>query len=698
MDSINPQPPPGDFFGSLGVKAYRFRAIARRNWWILALTVALGLAYEGWVLLNKPIQFKAIAQLSVREAPVTDSIRVQTLRDDFMGTMLNNLKDPVILERARARLALEMPQMTAPMPLIVPGVIPRTSIFEVIGFGPDREYTRLFVNALASEYIAYRGEARDRTLGIASGGFSDRLKVFRSEEAAQQADLQAFIAKNNMPFWNEQAKSSADFLSELKTSQSKLQTELQRLENLTPDQLLTSAPTITRIPQQQPSGDNAGNPSPGTTQIESGANNELYALYIQSTQSLVQAQARLDERSKVWKPRHPGLQRLQADVEQFQRQIETIKTQNRSATEARKVAIVGELKSLEVSIEQQNAKVLEASAKGAEYQALEQKVLSTRELIKTLAGTVITLDKDKVNPDLVELHREAPFAMEVDKGTVKHLLLGLFGGLVVGLIVLVIMDRADDRLASSSEILERFTESILGQIPDVADTRKESGLPLLQLEDDRYTYAEAYRSLRSSLIFLPGQSDLRTVLITSAIPNEGKSTIASNLAVTMSASGARVLLVDADLRRGDLASLFDVDGRTGLSDILRGNVPWQEAALETRYETLTLIPRGPVTNQSGELLLRPIFEKLLDEMKEAYDLVIFNTAPILATDDTPTIAPHFDGTLMVLRAQFTSAKLTRNALNALYQRQVNVLGLILNCVDTEMPDYYYYRYPKYYAA
>ena len=77
--------------------------------------------------------------------------------------------------------------------------------------------------------------------------------------------------------------------------------------------------------------------------------------------------------------------------------------------------------------------------------------------------------------------------------------------------------------------------------------------------------------------------------------------------------------------------------------------------------------------------------------------MIFNTAPILATDDTPTLSPHFDGTLMVIRAQFTSARLTKNALNALYQRQVNVLGLILNCVDTEMPDYYYYRYPKYYA-
>jgi len=281
---------------------------------------------------------------------------------------------------------------------------------------------------------------------------------------------------------------------------------------------------------------------------------------------------------------------------------------------------------------------------------------------------------------------------------VKHLITGLIGGFVLGALILVMLDRTDDRLASSSEIMDRFSESILGQIPNVEDSRRESGLPLLQPDDERYTYAEAFRSLRSSLIFMPNQPDLRTLLVTSAIPSEGKSTVASNLAITMSAAGARVVLVDADLRRGDLAALFDTDGRTGLSNILRGEVSWEAAVKKTNYPSLTLIPRGPVTNQSGELLLLPSLLKLLDELKAKFDLVIFNTAPILATDDTPTVAPHFDGTLMIMRAQFTSARLTQNALNALYQRQVNVLGMILNCVDAEMPDYYYYRYPKYYAA
>jgi Mrp family chromosome partitioning ATPase len=123
------------------------------------------------------------------------------------------------------------------------------------------------------------------------------------------------------------------------------------------------------------------------------------------------------------------------------------------------------------------------------------------------------------------------------------------------------MKRSDDRLSSSTEIIEHFSEPILGQIPDVSDSRDGNGIPLLDPEDERYTYAEAFRSLRSSLIFMPNQSELKTLIVTSAIPNEGKSTVASNLAVTMAASGARVLLVDADLRRGDIAELFNLQAR-----------------------------------------------------------------------------------------------------------------------------------------
>jgi hypothetical protein len=155
-------------------------------------------------------------------------------------------------------------------------------------------------------------------------------------------------------------------------------------------------------------------------------------------------------------------------------------------------------------------------------------------------------------------------------------------------------------------MIEQFNEAIVGQIPDVASSRTHAGLPLLQDEDQRFMFAEAFRSLRSSLIFMPNQTELKTLIVTSAIPNEGKSTITSNLAITMANAGARVLLVDADLRRGDIAALFDLDGRTGFSNVLRGEAEWKSCIQNGRKDNLHIIPRGPTTNQSGELLLMPI--------------------------------------------------------------------------------------------
>ena len=105
---------------------------------------------------------------------------------------------------------------------------------------------------------------------------------------------------------------------------------------------------------------------------------------------------------------------------------------------------------------------------------------------------------------------------------------------------------------------------------------------------------------------MPNQGELKSLIVTSSIPGEGKSTISSNLAITMAIAGARVLLVDADLRRGDLANLFDVDGRIGLSSVLRGDAEWRSCVQKTRLASLTLLPRGPVTNQSGELLDEPL--------------------------------------------------------------------------------------------
>src|SRR5438045_6759552 len=188
----------------------------------------------------------------------------------------------------------------------------------------------------------------------------------------------------------------------------------------------------------------------------------------------------------------------------------------------------------------------------------------------------------------------------------------------------------------------------------------------------------------------------KSFLITSAVPSEGKSTVSANLAITMSLSGARTLLIDCDLRRGALREAFGISSKIGFSEVLKQEVNWREVVVPTAYETLFVLPRGKTLSQPSEHLLRESTEALLKEIYQHYDYVIIDSSPVLAADDTTSLAPKIDATLFVVRLSSTSARLTTKALELLYNRQVNVPGVILNYVDTSLPEYYYYQYSEYY--
>jgi capsular exopolysaccharide synthesis family protein len=678
---IVPLPRRQDWSTKLGIKAFRYKGLVKRYWWLLLLTVSCGLAWQAWDLYRTPVRSVSIGAMWVAEPNNPgDGAAVHEESDDYYGTQLHLLADPDIADRARQRVALDDPNLTPCDVQITPTQELRTSLFSVTGVGTNGPYTQHFVDALMEEVIKFKNEKLSNINNTAESSYGSELTRLGEDRDKNEKALQDFITANNMADWEELGSTAAKYLADLKTQQANLQNELDRLQNLSDKELLT---------QPEPSTD-----AQGKTE-----ENEFSQQYLQLSQQLAGKKMELAERSLVWKAAHPRLIALKEDIANIEAELTTIEQENRDASQVRIGAIKTELEVLGKSVDEWTKKAIDAGQKDAEYQHLKDAVTLSSNSYDKLLDQMHSIDESKNSPtSMLYIMKNASAPTLVDPGTARHLLTGLILGLALGVVILAVMDRADDRVSSSTEVMEHFTEPIMGQIPNVESTRTPEGLPLLGEEDDRYAFAESFRSLRSSLLFMPNQGNLKSLLITSSIPSEGKSTIASNLGITMALAGTRVLLVDADLRRGDLASLFNVDGRFGLSSILRDEMPWRSVAKTTPFATLTLIPRGPVTNQSSELLLVPRFDVLMKEWKENFDLVLFNTSPILATDDTATIAPNFDGAMMVVRAGFTSARLVRNSLNAMYQRQVNILGLILNSVDTEMPDYYYYRYPKYYAA
>ena len=683
MDSKSQKPPAGGAGASVGVRMYRYRAVLKRYWWVLLLCASVGLLYEVFVLVTQPKRFVSVGKLNVSEATTVGSEASPWPTINGWGqTIVETLKSPVVRERAMKKIAVDKPQLVSLADSVEITAInePSTFIFSITGAGQNAEFTRIFVDATMDAFMQLRREESLASLTGRIGELQKRVDLEKQEVETSRAVLDRFKEDSSVPFIEQQAEQIAADLNELRKTRGELMQQVNIYKNLNETGLLDANSPKSEKKSSAQSGDSLG------------------SRWLNKQEQLAIKESELKERSIVWKPAHPRFQLIEREVADLRLSIDVLKGEAAKNLEGVLRRLDAEIQTKDTAIADLETKARDFSKITAKYTGLKEKVEQSEAAYKQ---TRESLDKVRLSPsaqEILALRQPATPALVEDKGTIRHLLTGLIGGFLLGIAILFLLDRSDDRLASSSEMIELFDEAIVGQIPDVAQSRTNTGLPLLQEEDERFMFAEAFRSLRSSLIFMPNQTEMKTLIVTSAIPNEGKSTITSNLAITMSAAGARVLLVDADLRRGDIAALFDLDGRQGLSNILRGEVPWKACIQKGRKDNLHIIPRGPTSNQSGELLLLPIMPKLLDEWKAAYDLVIFNTAPILATDDTPTIAPNFDGTLMVIRASFTSARLTRTALDALYQRQVNVLGLILNCVDTEIPGYNYYQYPKYYAA
>jgi capsular exopolysaccharide synthesis family protein len=271
-------------------------------------------------------------------------------------------------------------------------------------------------------------------------------------------------------------------------------------------------------------------------------------------------------------------------------------------------------------------------------------------------------------------------------------------GIAAGLAILLLLDRLDDRVNTFTELQELFDEDVLGQIPREKKDIRDSVLPFVQPDDLRHPFVESYRNLRSSLLYTAEMGTRpQILLVTSAVPNDGKSITAANLAITLAMGGARVLLVDADLRKGALHNRFDLQAEPGLSDALNQKADWRSMVKDTTIPNMRLLPRGPTTQRSSELFIGPVMEKFLQEANKEYDYVLLDTAPVMAADDVTSLAPRVGGVIFVIRAEFTSARVARAALDMLYQRKSRVLGLVFNSMRATSSDYYhYYRYKDYY--
>ena len=203
--------------------------------------------------------------------------------------------------------------------------------------------------------------------------------------------------------------------------------------------------------------------------------------------------------------------------------------------------------------------------------------------------------------------------------------------------------------------------------------------------------AEAYRALRTSLLLTSSGGPPKVILVTSALPQEGKSTTSINTAIVLAQKGARVLLVDADLRRPSIHKSFGLGPRTGLSNVLTGNTTLQQATVRSPLlPSLFILPAGTPPPNPAELLASSNMGEVIAEMLDQYDHVVIDTPPTLSVTDAVIMSTRADAVVLVIRSGQTTKQALRRARDLLTQVNAHVCGVLLNAVDLSSPDYYYY--------
>jgi tyrosine-protein kinase Etk/Wzc len=226
--------------------------------------------------------------------------------------------------------------------------------------------------------------------------------------------------------------------------------------------------------------------------------------------------------------------------------------------------------------------------------------------------------------------------------------------------------------------------------------RKQNARSLTMLGEPQGGSAEALRAVRTKLIFSPEYADLRTLLVTSTVEGEGKSTMAANLGIAFAQQGVRVLLVDSDMRRPNLHQLFGVKRSPGLASVLQGQASLEEAVVPTDVDGLSLLPAGPLPTNPAELLGGPTVRATLERLAAEFELVLLDSPPVLAVADASILSALTQGVLMVVRAGRAEREAIFAARDLLADVGAHVVGAVLNDPDGEVArsggEYYFYGY------
>jgi len=386
---------------------------------------------------------------------------------------------------------------------------------------------------------------------------------------------------------------------------------------------------------------------------------------------------------------HVAQERAQAFAEDY---LSYKRTQALNGYQAVQGAIQAQITSLQRELLSQDAKAANAPAGSvARQQALTQHDLLTGQ-IAILQAQLVPLSKITINPGEIVQTAQLPKKASSPNFPLE-IVLALFVGFALAIGIAFLRERLDDGLAGGADLEGRLGAPVLAVIPKIPTWRRRNEARLVMMEGPRSAAAEAYRGLRTSFQFITTHREAKTILVTSPSENEGKTTTTVNLAVALANADNSVVVVSADLRKPRIHRFLNQENDKGVVDVLLAEASLEEAIADTEVRNLRLVPSGPVPGNPAELLQSKQMGELIGSLRDRFDFVLIDSAPVLPLADTFALAPVVDAVLLVTDAQTTTRSAVVHAKQKLEQVGGRIIGAVFNDFDQRRAKTYgTYRY------
>jgi|HubBroStandDraft_6_1064221.scaffolds.fasta_scaffold00402_5 succinoglycan biosynthesis transport protein ExoP len=711
------------------------RVLIKRKWMVIAVISGIFMAVAVASLRQTPI-YEAVGQIVVNKAdsnvitfkdsmPVMDyydqsdlDTEVRILQSDLMALQvirqLNLDKRPEFgghSDQKQANLVADPLQTDSSRTSALLGafrgnlhvtLIPNTRIIEIHYNSTDPQLAASTVNTLAATYVEQNFKTKFESTMQASDWLSKQLVDLQMKVETSQEKLVRYQKDHEILGIDDKQNITTEKLDEVNKEMTlaesdRMQKEAVYRQTQSNDPDAIAAAIVS---------DTTGNGSPAGSLIMDKLRGQQGDLKLQ-----------IADLSTQFGPSYPKIAQLNNQLKEVDRQLQSETNKAVDHLKGQYQAALQRENMLRESFEKQKQEANKLNESAIEYSILKRDLDSNRTLYEGLleklkeAGVTAGLRSNNfriINAARVPMSPSEP---NIPRNLAFALVLGVISG--VGLAF--VLENMDNTVRTPEQATALSALPSLGMIPlgsksanhgaagkRLALTASKEAVETVTQIRPQSQMAESYRALRTSLLLSNLGAPPKVIMVTSARPQEGKTTTSINTAIVLAQKGVRVLLMDADLRRPSVHKTLGMGPRSGLSNVLTGSATLQQTiTISPILPNLFIMPAGTPPPNPAELLASANMRELITELRGMYDHIVIDTPPTLSVTDAVVLSPTADATILVIRSGQTTKQALRRARDILMQVNAHVAGVLLNAVDLTSPDYYYYyeyqgKYGQYY--